>query len=358
MNESKTVRRWQGVLLGVVILALTASLPWLTNPGLLFLAGLTLIQAVFALSWNLLFGYAGLASFGHAGFFAVGAYFTGACLRYHLGIPFMLVLLLADVFGAAVAWLIGIVALRRLAGIFLAVLTVALSEVLRLIVGYTRFLGREDGLNNIPRPTIDMGLFVIDLTSSTAYFLFLIVACSLLTGALWWLVHSRYGRVFQTIRQDAERAAFTGTNVAAYRLLAFMISGGVAAMAGGLFAPWTRIVTTDEVNWLMSIQPILNTLLGGVGSFWGPVVGAVGFTIINYSTRTYVGLSEVVVGGILVAVILLAPNGIMGLISGLRARAARRRPAAEPAPAAQSTHPPGGQPAPLPVGQHLPGSQP
>ena len=216
------------------------------------------------------------------------------------------------------AWLIGIVALRRLAGIFLAVLTVALSEVLRLIIGYTKFLGREDGLNNIPRPKIDLGVFMIDLSSSEAYFIFMLLVCTLLTAALWWVVNSRFGRIFQTIRQDAERAAFIGTNVAAYRVAAFMISGGLAAIAGALFAPWTRIVTIDEVHWLMSIQPMLNTLLGGVGSFWGPIVGAVGFTVINYSTRSYVGLSEVVVGGILLVVILVAPNGIVGLFKQAR----------------------------------------
>jgi branched-chain amino acid transport system permease protein len=317
-SHSRPQSNTQAILLGIVILGVTASLPWWTNPGLLFLAGLTLIQALFALSWNLLFGYSGLASFGHAGFFAVGAYFTGACLRYNVGIPFPLVLILAGLFGAAVAWLIGIVALRRLAGIFLAVLTVALSEVLRLIIGYTKFLGREDGLNNIPRPKIDLGIFMIDLTSSEAYFIFILFVCTLLTGSLWWLVNSRFGRVFQTIRQDAERAAFIGTNVAAYRVVAFMISGGLAAIAGALFAPWTRIVTIDEVHWLMSIQPMLNTLLGGVGSFWGPIVGAVGFTVINYSTRSYVGLSEVVVGGILLVVILAAPNGIVGLFKQAR----------------------------------------
>lgn len=317
------------VLFILLALGVIASLPWWINPGLLFLAGLTLVHAVFALSWNLLFGYAGLASFGHAGFFAIGAYFTGACLRYNVGIPFLLVLVLAGVVGAAVAWLIGIIALRRLAGIFLAVLTVALAEVLGLIIGYAEVLGREDGLNNIPRPSIGLGLFTIDLSSSAAYFLFLVLASALITGLLWWLVNSRFGRVFQTIRLDAERAAFIGTNVAGYRLAAFMISGAVAAIAGGLFAPWTRIVTIGEVSLLTSIQPMLNTLLGGVGSFWGPIVGALGFMVIEYNTRTYTGLSELVIGGVLLLIILAAPNGLMGVVGQVRAwNIMRTRPAA------------------------------
>ncbi|MEO8296496.1 MAG: branched-chain amino acid ABC transporter permease [Burkholderiales bacterium] len=320
---------------GLSMLIVVAAMPYWANEGLLFLAGLTLIQALFALSWNLLFGYAGLASFGHAGFFAIGAYFTGAALRYNVGLPFPLVLLLAAGFGAAVAWVVGIIALRRLAGIFLAVLTVALSEVLRIVISYAEFLGREDGLNNIPRPKIDFGFAVLSLASGHAYYWFILVVTGLATALLWWLTHGRYGRVFQIIRQDPERAAFIGTNVAAYRMLAFVISGAMAALAGALFAPWARIVTLDEIHWLQSIQPMLNTLLGGAGSFWGPVIGAFSFTLINYHTRTFVGLSEVIVGGILLVVILVAPDGLVGLFQRLRVRLARKGKggAGEPNPA-------------------------
>jgi branched-chain amino acid transport system permease protein len=321
-SEQAPSRLVPALVIAVLFFALALA-PGLVNPGLLFLIGMTMIQAVFALSWNLLFGYTGLASFGHAGFFAIGAYFTGAMLRYELGIPFLVVLAMAAAFGAIVACLIGLVALRRLAGIFLAVLTVALAEVLGKIVSYSRALGEHDGLGNIPRPTIELGIVTIDLTSGRAYFLFLLITCSLITAALWWLVHSRTGRVFQAIRQDADRASFLGINVARYRLYSFVISGSVAALAGGIFAPWTRIVTLDEVSWLASTQPILNTLLGGVGSFWGPVVGSVAFTLINYWTRTFVGLSEIVIGGTLVLVIIAAPNGIIGFARGLQSGLSR-----------------------------------
>jgi branched-chain amino acid transport system permease protein len=304
-----------GVLIVLLVLA-----PGLLNPGLLFILGLTLIQAVFALSWNLLFGYTGLASFGHAGFFALGAYCTGAMLRYQPSVPFMLVLVLSAALGALVAYGIGIVALRRLAGIFLAVLTVALTEVLGRIIGYSAALGEQDGLGNIPRPHIGLLLFDIDLSSGPAYYWFLLLACSAVTALLWCIVHSRTGRIFLAIKQDAERSAFIGIDVQRYRLMSFMISGAVAALAGGLFAPWTRIVTLDQVTWLASTQPILNTLLGGAGSFWGPVVGSVAFSLITYWTRTFVGLSEIIVGGTLMLVIIAAPTGIVGLLHVIRQR--------------------------------------
>ena len=307
-------------VIGAFTFVVVATVPLWANPGLEFIIGLVLIQALFAMSWNILFGYAGLASFGHAGFFAMGAYTTGALLRYQVGLPFPLMLVLGALIGGAAAWVIGIVALRRLSGIFLAVLTVALSEILRLVISYSKVLGAEDGLSNIPRPKIGLGFAVLDLTSAQAYYWFLLATILLATAGLWWLLHGRYGRIFQVIREDAERATFLGTNVAGYRILAFVISGAVAAFSGALYAPWTRIVTLEEVHWLQSLQPMLYTLLGGVGSFWGPAIGAAVFAAIGYYTRTYSGLYEVIVGGMLIVIILVAPSGVVGVYRKLRAR--------------------------------------
>lgn len=315
---------WQG--LGVATVAVLATLPLWVNAGPLYVVGTVLVQVIFALSWNILFGYTGLVSFGHAGFFAIGAYLAALALRHIAGVPFLGVIAGAAVLGAVAAWVIGVLALRRMSGVFLAVLTVALAEALRLVIGFSTFLGREDGITDIPRPALDFGLFRIDLASSDAYYWFLLVATVLITAFLWWLLHSRFGRTLQTVRQDAERAAFMGTNVARYRLAAFVISGAVAAVAGALYAPWSRIVTVEEVHWLASAQPMLNTLLGGVSSFWGPVVGAGLFAAITYATRTLVGLSELIVGTGLLAIILLAPNGAVGLWRNLEERLWGRKP--------------------------------
>jgi branched-chain amino acid transport system permease protein len=302
---------WQFVGAGVFVLL--ASLPWWIGAGPLYIVGTVLVQVVFALSWNMLFGYTGLVSFGHAGFFAIGAYLTALLLKHQVGVPFLGVLALSAVMGAAVAWAVGALALRRMTGVFLAVLTVALAEALRLIISYSSLLGREDGLTDIPRPQLELGFTTLDIGTSNGYYWFLLVASAVLVAVMWWLLHSRFGRTLQTIRQDSDRAAFLGTNVAGYRLAAFVLSGAVAAVAGSMYAPWSRIVTVDEVNWLASAQPMLNTLLGGVGSFWGPVVGAGMFAAIAYATRTLVGLSELIVGSGLLVIILLAPNGIVGL---------------------------------------------
>ena len=305
---------------GAVLVVRLFFAPEMINPGLLFILGMTLIQSVFALSWNLLFGYTGLASFGHAGFYAIGAYFTGAALRYGFQLPFVVTLLIGGALGALVAYIIGVVALKRLTGIFLAVLTVALTEAMGKIIGFTPALGEQDGLGNIPRPVINLGFTSLDLTHSNDYYRFLLVACLIIVGCLWWVVHSRLGRTFRAIREDADRARFIGIDVARYRVISFMISGSTAALAGALSAPWTRIVTLDQVNWLASTQPMLNSLLGGFTSFWGPVVGSVVFTSINYWTRNYPGLSEMMVGGVLVVIILVAPTGVLGILKKIRTR--------------------------------------
>lgn len=317
---------WQ--VLGVATVGVLATLPLWVNAGPLYVVGTVLVQVIFALSWNILFGYTGLVSFGHAGFFAIGAYLAALALRHIAGVPFLGVLAGAALLGAIAAWVIGVLALRRMSGVFLAVLTVALAEALRLVIGFSTFLGREDGITDIPRPALDFGLFRIDLASSNAYYWFLLAATVLITAFLWWLLHSRFGRTLQTVRQDAERAAFMGTNVARYRLAAFVISGAVAAVAGALYAPWSRIVTVEEVHWLASAQPMLNTLLGGVSSFWGPVIGAGLFATITYATRTLVGLSELIVGTGLLAIILLAPNGAVGLWRNVEERLWGRKPRA------------------------------
>lgn len=319
--------------LGAALVAILATLPLWVNAGPLYVVGTVLIQVIFALSWNILFGYTGLVSFGHAGFFAIGAYLAALLLKNVAGFPFAGVLLGAALLGAAAAWVIGILALRRMSGVFLAVLTVALAEALRLIIGFSSWLGREDGITDIPRPKLDLLVATLDISSANGYYWFLLAGTVLITALLWWVLHSGFGRTLQTIRQDAERAAFMGTNVAAYRLAAFVLSGAVAAVAGAMYAPWSRIVTVEEVHWLASAQPMLNTLLGGVSSFWGPVVGAGLFAAIAYSTRTLIGLSELIVGTGLLAIILLAPNGAVGLWRQLEARL-WRRPAEAPAASA------------------------
>jgi branched-chain amino acid transport system permease protein len=228
-------------------------------------------------------------------------------------VPFPLLLIGSLLLGAAAAAIVGFIALRRTSGIALGILTLSLGEILRRVINYTDVLGSDDGLSGVPRPKLDLGLLAIDLSSERAYFWFLCIACGAAALALWALAVSRFGRTMVTARQDPSRAEFLGINVARVRLTAFVISGAVATLAGGLHVPWAQIVTPDTVSYLHSTQPMLNTLLGGSGFFWGPAVGAAFFSALGYATRTLAGLSELISGLVLLVVVLAAPGGILGL---------------------------------------------
>jgi branched-chain amino acid transport system permease protein len=321
--------------LAAAVLAAFALAPAWVNPGLLFVIGLTLIQALFALSWNLLFRYAGLASFGHAMFFGIGAYATAAVIFHHLPVPFLAAVVLAAALGGLAALVVGLVVLPRTTGIQLAVLTLALSQLALLFVSYSNFLGRDEGLSGLARPRLDLGVVAVDLATPARYYWFILAVCTLAAAVLLWFVSGPRGRTLLAVRIDPERAAFVGIDVLRQRVLAFTLAGALAALAGALVAPWSQIVATDTMSWLTSAQPMLATLLGGTGSFWGPAIGAFALALLGYFTRSFAGLSELVVGGILLVVVLVAPAGLTGLLGAGLLRTGRRPDGrAAPAPPA------------------------
>lgn len=299
-------------LVFVVAACILVAMPYLTNSGLLYLVGTTLILSVYAVGWNFLFSWAGLASFGSGGLFAIGAYVSAVALRSGWEDFFLLIIVAATIAGAAVAWAVGVVALRRTSGIFLAILTLSLAELLRHTLMHIGWLGSEDGISNIIRPTLHFGFVEISLKSGPSYYWFICVFSAVLLAICWWLAHGPFGRRLLAVRHDIERAAFVGIDVQRNRLAAFVISGAVAACAGAVYGPWAQIVTPELAGMIRSTQPILFTLLGGLQSFWGPLVGAFAFMGIEYFTRTLVGIQEIITGGILLGVILVFRGGIVG----------------------------------------------
>jgi branched-chain amino acid transport system permease protein len=289
------------------------ALPLLVDRGLLFLAGIVAIDIVIALAFNLLFRTAGLLSFGQAAFIAIGGYGVGYGLTAWPGVPFPALWLGSGLAGALAAIGIGLIAQGRIAGIAFAVLTLALGELLRVAITETTALGRNDGLANIPRPVLHLGLRDVDLAQGNRFYVLIVLACAGLVVALWWLTFSPVGRMLRAQRMEPARAAFLGIDTRTCRLGAFAISGGVTALAGGLLAPWAGIVTPDLAHWSTSTAPLLNTLLGGAGNFWGPAVGAILFAALNYSTRSLEGFGDLITGGLLLAVVLILPGGIISL---------------------------------------------
>lgn len=320
INTSNSSVRFDA-LTGIVLVAafaVFATLPLWAEKGLLFLAGIVLVQIVFALSFNLMFGLTGLVSFGQAAFFAAGAYASAWLARAVPEMPFFLTITFGGLVGAGLAMIVGLVALRRASGIYFAILTLALGQLIYTLIGKTTALGREDGLLGIARPNLHFGLFSIDFSVGDRYY-YLLLACSLiLIATLWWVWHGSLGRTLAAIRQEPERVRFFGVNVRRHREYAFIISGGATALAGALMAPWSQIITPMIAHWSYSALPILFCLLGGSSRFWGPAVGAIVFAGLEHFTRTMVGMAEVVVGGALLLVVLAMPGGILGTFELVR----------------------------------------
>jgi branched-chain amino acid transport system permease protein len=306
------------LMLAVVFLIFMLALPSFAGKGLVFVAGTLALQIVFGLSWNLMFGQTGLVSFGHASFFALGGYSFAVMARSWPEIHPLLLFGAATLLGIVVALVVGIIALRRSVGAHFTILTLALSQIVYLLLSYIPELGREDGLAGIRRPALNLGVKVIDLAKGDNYYYFMIVVCGLLAAVVWWVIHGPVGRRFKSIQQDPVRAEFLGINVQANRLACFAIASGLTTLVGALYGPWLQLLTPDVAHWTFSARPILYALLGGVQSFWGPVVGAIGFSLLEYGTRTMQGLSEIVIGAILLGVVLMFPGGILGGLSRLR----------------------------------------
>jgi branched-chain amino acid transport system permease protein len=302
-------------------------LPFYVSSMIVFLVGVTILHALFAMSWALLFARSGVLVFGLAGFYAIGAYFVGFCLKIGVMLPFPIILLAGGVIAVLAAGVIGVLAIGRVPGVAFAILTLALAEILRTLISYSPQLGLDDGMSAIPMPFQSGVLF--DALGPNAYFWFICVTSGILVWLLYLFTFGGVGRVLYSIRQDPERTEFLGHQVRRYRIASFMVAAGIAALAGGMYSPWVQIITPEIGNIAASTGPILATLLGGVGSFFGPVIGAGVLTAISFLTRELLGLSEVITGGALLIIILAAPTGITGAFQFLMRR---RREERNPAP--------------------------
>jgi branched-chain amino acid transport system permease protein len=310
-----------GELVGLMVLLLVfLSVPAWANKGVQFLAAVAMVQIVFALSFNMIFGLCGLLSFGHAAYFASGAYAAGLLLQSTSTLSIFVVLAIGASVGGLIAIAVGLLAMRRASGVYFAILTLALAELLHIVISKSPYLGREDGLTGIARPEVNLGVATIDLGQGSTLYYFVLVLTVLFGALAWMLWNGSFGRSIAAIRQDPERAAFLGINVHRSRLIIFALSGVGSGFAGALYAPLAQLLTPEVAHWSFSALPLLFCLLGGAASFWGPIAGVVMFLGLEHATRNIVGLSEVVIGLVLLFVVLVFPGGIIGGVRKLLSR--------------------------------------
>ncbi|WP_158774819.1 branched-chain amino acid ABC transporter permease [Cobetia sp. L2A1] len=307
-RAGKTARRITPIgAFYLVLFVLGLLAPWVAYP--VFLMKI-LCFALFASAFNLLLGFVGLLSFGHAAFLATGAYITGFLLAEYPGLSPALGIV-AGTFGAVVlGTLFGALAIRR-QGIYFAMVTLALAQMMFFFFVQAPFTHGEDGLHGVPRGDL-FGLFDLSDNHTLYYFVFAIfvVAFALIRR----VVHSPFGQVLKAIRENEPRAISLGYHTDAYKLVAFVLSAGLAGLAGATKTLVFQLASLGDASWHMSGEVILMTLLGGVGTLLGPLVGS-GLVIGLQHQLAQSALGDwvsVILGAIFVICVLSFRSGIVG----------------------------------------------
>jgi branched-chain amino acid transport system permease protein len=304
------------------LLALLAVPAFVRHDGVLFFTTYVLIWAIFALGYDLAFGLSGLLSIGHAAFFGIGGYSTAILTMRH-GVAFEPALLLAALIAALAASLFGIVALR-LSGIFFALTTLALGQ-LAMIASDTVLAGLtkgQDGIAGVPRPA----LFGLDFGRAD-FFLVYVTVVFFATLALVALIrNSPFGQVMVAIRTNELRASQLGFNVKYFKISVLVVSGFFSGLAGGLLASQIFFVNSGILHWTLSGDIVIMTLMGGAGTLFGPILGAIAFEGLKESLSQLTDHWRGIMGVVFVLFVIFLPDGLTGLIRRAWQRVSRPRP--------------------------------
>ncbi len=263
--------------------------------------------AIFAASLNLLLGYVGLLSFGHAAFFGSAAYVTAHAMK-EWGVTPEIGLLLGVATSAAIGYVFGALAIRR-QGIYFAMITLALAQVIYFLATQLPFTNGEDGIQGVPRGEF---LGLIDLSSSTAMYLFSLGVFALAFVLIIRIVNSPFGQVLKSIRENEPRAISLGYDVDRYKLIAFTLSAALAGLGGALKSLVLQLASLGDVFWHMSGEAVLMTILGGIGTLWGPIAGAAIIVNLQNYLANLGGWSTIATGAIFVICVLAFRKGVVG----------------------------------------------
>lgn len=302
-SKAPVVNSLSIIVLGLALVGLLAA-PFMVYP--IFLMKM-LCFALFASAFNLLLGYTGILSFGHAAFFGGAAYITAHTVKVW-GVTPELGLVLGVLAAAALGLVIGYLAIRR-QGIYSTMITLALAQMFFFFCLQASFTHGEDGLQGVPRGFL---FGIIDLNQPMNMYYFVLAVFVLGVFIIWRIINSPFGMILKSVRENENRAISLGYSVNRYKLAAFVMSAGLAGLAGGLKALVFQFATLTDVGWQMSGEVILMTLLGGIGTLIGPIVGAA-FVV---ALQNYLATSDfpvtIVTGLIFMACVLLFRKGIVG----------------------------------------------
>jgi len=316
------------ILIPVAVLALLA-VPWFPQLVYPVFVMKLLCMALFACAYNLLLGFGGMMSFGHAAFFGSAAYLTGLATR-DWGLTPELGLVVGTATAALLGAVVGALAIRR-QGIYLAMITLALAQMIYFIFLQLPFTGAEDGMQQIPRGRL---LGLIELGNDRVLY-HLVLGVTL--AGLWLIhriVHSPFGHVVVAIREHEPRARSLGYPVARYKLMLFVLSAALSGLAGSMKALVFQLAALTDVHWHLSGDVVLMALLGGMHSVLGPALGATIVVGLQYYLDAFGGWVTLVTGAIFMVCVLVFRRGIAGVVTALRVP-----PSTQPPPRAPRTPP-------------------
>jgi branched-chain amino acid transport system permease protein len=296
---------WRALVVLAALAALPAA-PFMSKYYLLLAYDALLFGAI-AMSLDLLMGYTGLVSFGHAAFFGLGAYCSGALLERGV-LSLWACLALAVVVVGLYALLVSYFATTR-RGIYFALLTLIFAEVVYTFFRYTQTFGGSDGIQGLPSPMLLPG---VALDSPLRNYYVVIVYLALAYLACRVLVSSHFGKVLVSIRENEDRARFLGYDVQRYKMTVCMISALLTGIGGALYPARTAFATPDLMLWTVSGEFIIMVMIGGLGTLVGPVIGGAFFIVLQEKVSSYVDWYFIVIGVVLVLIVLFMPKGLLG----------------------------------------------
>jgi branched-chain amino acid transport system permease protein len=312
-TRAPTARPWLQV---AIIWALLLSVPlWLPLlGGYTAMAGRVLVFALAAMSFNMLLGFTGVLSFGHAAYFGLGAYGAGLCLKY-VAASTPLAMLAGTLLGGVAGTLFGLLLVRR-RGVYFAMVTIAFGQVCFYIAyKWDDLTGGYDGLRGFARAPIYLGPIQLDIANNgTLFYFFLLLVFGLAIGLQALVLRSPFGRTMLAIRENERRARFLGLPIERHIWLSFSISCFFTALAGTLYALLNNFADPLGLNYIMSGNIVMITVMGGMRTFWGPLVGAVLFVMLQDYVSSMTTNWMFFVGMAFVLVVLFFPRGLMGIL--------------------------------------------
>jgi branched-chain amino acid transport system permease protein len=317
MGVRSGLARW----LSLALLLAGAALPLGFEQYKLYVATLVLVYLIMAIGLNLTLGYAGQISLAHAAFMSVGAY--AVAILGPLGVPFEVGLVVGAVLSFVLGVVVGFPALR-VKHHYLAMVTLGFNVIVFLTLrNWQSFTGGALGISDIARPAWGALSFRSDL----GFYVYVLAWTGLVVASAWWLLHSRWGRAFRAIRENEMRAEVVGVNLRTYKLLAFAIGAGYAGIGGALFAPLVGYIDPTAFTIDRSIQFLMMVVIGGMGRFEGPFIGALVVTALPEVLRGAEGVYLIIFSSAVILMVLFLPGGLVGAWDRLRARLDRQAPA-------------------------------